>query len=181
MTFRRRSDFLPRFSPTKAGFSAAALILVMSLAPIALLTGCGTARTSSGLIYRINPPGLTVQGLRAEPAATQLELTLRLANFSTVSTRFAGFEGTVELAGFGTLPVAAGFDIAVAPLSSDIYKVSLAVDPRLSTRLSEHASGRGAIGYRLEGQIVTSEPSGRYPVEFTSRLNPVPGRPGDFR
>jgi hypothetical protein len=43
------------------------------------------------------------------------------------------------------------------------------------------AGQSGVLTYRIAGRVTTTRPDGRYPVEFESRLSPVPGRPGEFR
>ena len=144
---------------------AVAVRLALPLGLAALLAACGPVK-------RINPPAATVQRLAVEGEAVVLEL--RVQNHSDVSTRVARFDGTIALDGGSPLPLALAIDLDVPPHAAEVVAArvgaaGLATTPERTLR------------YRLEGRIETREPRGDYPIEYESRLSPVPGRPGEFR
>jgi hypothetical protein len=143
----------------------AAVRLAWPIALAALVAACGPVK-------RINPPAATVQRLAVEGDAVVLEL--RVQNHSDVSTRVARFDGTIALDGGAPLPLALAIDLDVPPHAAEVVVARVAA-AGLATKPER------TLRYRLEGRIETSEPRGDYPVEYESRLSPVPGRPGEFR
>ncbi len=133
--------------------------------------------TRSGLIYRVNPPGTSLQYLTiAEDGSARAQL--RLENFSTVPTMF----GRVDLMLFVDGRAAGRIDVDAAielpPLKGDAIEVAVSMPPELALGLRR---GNREIRYRLEGVLFTTTPRARAPIEFESRLTPVPGRHGEFR
>lgn len=149
---------------------------LLSLAGLAL-AACGGGRTQSGLIRRINPPSASLERLVVGDG-DRVRVAVRLQNFSTVPTRFGRLDAVVSIEGraAGRLELDAGIEIP--GLTSDVVEASLALDAPARERL---AAARAAVAYRLEGAIATTEPEDTYDFTFESRLNPVPGRPGEFR
>jgi hypothetical protein len=149
---------------------------LISLAALAL-SACGGGRTQSGLIRRINPPSASLERLVVAQGAP-VRVAVRLQNFSTVPTRFGRVEATVSINGraAGRLALEAGIEIP--GLTSDVVEAELELDAPARGRL---AAAREAVPYRLDGAIATTEPEDDYEFTFESRLNPVPGRPGEFR
>lgn len=149
------------------------------LALVALSLGAcgGGGRTQSGLIRRINPPSASLERL-VVAVGERVRVAVRLQNFSTVPTRFGHIEATVSIDGraAGRLAVEAGIEIP--GLTSDVVEAELTLDAPARARL---AAAREAVPYRLDGAIATTEPEDDYEFTFESRLNPVPGRPGEFR
>lgn len=163
----------------RAKLGSGALRFLALLLIIATSTGCASKATSTGLIYRINPPGVSVQALKVDETGPAL-VTLRLANFSTVSTTFAALDLELRLSGAPPIVIAATPSLAVPALSSDI--VELRIDlPAPARQVVERAASAGALPYAIAGRVTTAAPDGRHRVEFESRLSPVPGRPGEFR
>lgn len=151
----------------------------IGVALAALLAGCATRSTPSGLIYRVNPPGVMAQALRVEDAGAAT-VTLRLSNFSTVSTTFAELDLELTLDGADPVPVVARPGLEVPALNADVVDVRIELKASAAAAL-RRADSTGTLPYRIAGRIVTSPPDGRHRVEFESRLSPVPGRPGEFR
>lgn len=173
----------PRMAPgqgcpgSRATLSVAYLIV---LAAIVGLVGCGSRATSTGLIYRVNPPGVSVQALRAVDDRGTAEVTLRLANHSTVATTFATVEFELGLDQTPNIGLSAAPGVSIPALSSDVITIPVTLAPEVRAALGR-AELQGALPYVISGRITTESPDGRHRVEFSSRLNPVPGRPGEFR
>lgn len=136
--------------------------------------GCG------GPIKRVNPPAATVQRLTVANEG-KLALDLRLQNHSDLATRFDRIEATVALEGaiVGTLSMP--LPVEVAPHSVEIVAATLALAPADAERLKPAIERGQPLRYGLDGTVTTEEPDGKYPLEYESRLSPVPGRPGEYR
>jgi hypothetical protein len=160
-------------------YRGAGFVVWLGLALASLLAGCATRSTPSGLIYRVNPPGVMVQALRLEDASAAT-VTLRLSNFSTVSTTFTELDLELTLDGADPVPVVARPGLEVPALNADVVAVRIDLTASAAAAV-RRTDATGALPYRIAGRIVTSPPDGRHRVEFESRLSPVPGRPGEFR
>lgn len=157
-------------------FSIAGFRRLLVLLAVLALAGCGGSRTQTGLIKRINPPSASIERL-AVVGPGPAQVAVRLQNFSTVPTRYGRLDAVVSLDGrpAGRLLLEAGIEIP--GLTSDVVAAELGLESEARARLS----APGAIAYRLEGTIATTDPEDTYEFTFESRLNPVPGRPGEFR
>lgn len=145
-----------------------------------VLAGCGAGATRTGLIKRINPPSAAFERLNlADEGSTRV--ALRLHNFSTIPMTYGQITATIRIDGrtAGQLLVNAGIEIP--GLSSDVIDIELPLDARARARIARADREAGAFSYGLEGTIQTTAPAQRFPFLFDSRLNPVPGRPGEFR
>ncbi len=153
---------------------------LMGLWAVALaVVGCASKATPTGLIYRINPPGVSVQALRVDETGPAV-VTLRLANFSTVTTTFAVLDLELRLGAAPPIAIAASPALAVPALSSDVAEFRIELTPAAREAV-ERATSDGTLPYRIAGRVTTASPDGRHRVEFESRLSPVPGRAGEFR
>ncbi|MEO6065452.1 MAG: hypothetical protein ABIP49_06730 [Lysobacterales bacterium] len=157
--------------PTMSG----ALQVTLALMLTALLVACG-----DGIRELINPPGASVQQLRAD-AQGPWQVTLRLQNFSNVRTEFASVDLALFVGGVraGTLKRSAA--LAVEADSVELVQFELAPTAAAREALAAPSVREAGIAYRLEGRLVTSEPRGSYPLSHDSRLTPVPGRAGEYR
>ncbi len=61
-----------------------------------------------------------------------------------------------------------------------MIEATLAPSRRAATKFAE-AARSGSIGYQLRGGIETGEPAKKFPLNQSSRLSPVPGRPNTYR
>jgi hypothetical protein len=132
-----------------------------------------------GPVKRVNPPAATVQRLAI--ANDALTLDLRLQNHSDIETRF-GFidlDVSIEDTGVGRIEQSAG--ITAAPHSVEIVTITLPIAGDARAAIDAAVAGGKSLRYRIEGRIETEEPGGDYPLEYESRLSPVPGRPGEYR
>jgi hypothetical protein len=133
------------------------------------LASCG----GGGIVKRINPPVASVQQLRAAPDGNW-SLVLRINNFSTVPMRFERVEAVLSVDGSADVPVAASLAFDVPGQSAEVVSVTVRGNRTLDAT-------RG-FAYRLVGTITTSAPDDdRFEFEKQSRLEPVPGIPGEFR
>lgn len=169
---RARSD---RLANNRLKKPPSAFVIAATL----LLSAC-TATTSTGLIYRINPPGAQLAGLEIDVDGRGM-MQLRLANFSTVPMRFAEVSVVLSIDGAAAARIDTAPGIVIPALSNDVIALSVAFEPAAQIRIAERSSGGGTLSYALSGYVRTEEPNGRFPVDFQSRLNPVPGKPGAFR
>ena len=150
------------------------LFLCLGLVGTLLLAGCG-----GGPVRRINPPVATIQRLDTTPA--EWTLTLRIENFSTVPMRFDRMDVDVELAGrpAGTIGQVLAMDIP--GMSADVVDVRLAPTPAARDAVVVLKRSGGRVSYTLRGKIVSIDPDKGFPFESASWLNPVPGRPDEYR
>ena len=152
-----------------------ALTIVFAIAFSAALASCSSVPDK-----QINPPRASIQQLAAYPDG-HWQLTIRLQNFSNVSTAFQSVKAKLVIAGqdAGTIVLTPG--ISVGPEAADVSVATLA--PSLGAKLavaSALSSGQGAP-YILSGRIETSDPKGSYDFTFESTLNPAPGLDGVMR
>lgn len=149
---------------------------VLCIAFLAVLAGC----SGNGVKKQINPPRASIQQLSAQPDGQWL-LTVRLQNFSNVSTRFASVNGKLIVSGQEAGAFTLSEAITIGPASADVLSAMLR--PALGAKLavaSALSSGQSAA-YVLSGTITTTEPKGSYSFSHDSTLNPAPGLPGVMR
>jgi hypothetical protein len=149
--------------------------IVFSIAVSAALAGC-----SSGPTKQINPPRASIQQLDVQTDGRWL-VTVRLQNFSSVSTSFDSVSARLLIFNQDAGAIAFSPAISVGPESADA--VTTTISPELGAKLLvASALTRGqAVRYVLSGTIVTGEPSGSYDFTFESTLNPAPGLNGIMR
>jgi hypothetical protein len=149
-----------------------------SVFAIALL--CVAAGCSSSPKRVVNPPGASLQQLQVRPDG-QWQLSVRLQNFSNVSTAFASMHGTLTIGGqdAGTFDIAPG--MSIGPESADVVQGSLRPSLAAKTTVATALAAGQPLRYTLGGTIVTSDPKGSYPLSYESSLNPAPGLPGVMR
>lgn len=138
---------------------------------IALTLSATLAACASGPRTRINPPTASIQQLELRDDGSW-QLTLRVQNYSNVTTTVASIDATLRLDGrdAGRLQLAPELDISAE--RADVARTAMAANGELP---------KAAFAYTLEGTITTSEPRGSYPFSHSSRLSPVPGTPGTYR
>ena len=154
---------------------------ILLVALIALVVaGCGGSRTSTGLVKRINPPTAGIQRLLTA-ADGSLQIELRLQNFSTFTMRYGRIVAGVQIAGSAAGRIDAEAGIEIPGLSSDVIETRIHLPAGDRPAVERILATGAAIEYTLTGSIQTTEPDKRFEFQFESRLNPVPGRPGEFR
>ena len=137
------------------------------------------ALSACGPVKRVNPPAAIVQRLAI--ANDQLTLDLRLQNHSDVETRFGRIDLAVAIEGTGVGRIDRAAGITAAPHSVEVVTVELPIDANARAAIDKAVASGSSLRYRIDGRIETEEPDGNYPLEYESRLSPVPGRPGEYR
>jgi hypothetical protein len=150
------------------------LFLCLGLVAAVTLPACG-----GGPVRRINPPVATIQ--RLDTALPEWSMTLRIENFSTVPMRFLRMDLSVELGGFPAGNVAESLALDVPGISAEVVDVSLTPPDSVREVVATLRRAGARVSYTLRGEIVSSDPDKRFPFEASSWLNPVPGRPDEFR
>ncbi len=148
---------------------------VLLISFLALVAAC-----SSGPKKRINPPRASIQQLAVQ-ADGSWQLSVRLQNFSSVSTAFSAVDAKLVIGGQDAGQVTLQPGISIGPESADVVVAMLR--PTLGAKLvvaSAIASSQ-STAYSLSGTITTSKPKGNYPFNYDSTLNPAPGLNGVMR
>ena len=148
---------------------------VLAIAFLALTAGCSHAPKK-----RINPPRASIQQLAVQ-ADGSWQLSVRLQNFSSVSTAFSSVSAKLVIGGQDAGSISLQPGIGIGPESADVVVAKLI--PNLGAKLvvaSAIASGQSSA-YSLSGTIVTTKPKGSYPFNYDSTLNPAPGLNGVMR
>src|SRR5688572_20120342 len=153
----------------------AALRPLLLLSFLALLAAC-----SSGPPVRVYPPQATVQELRLQPDG-QVNLSLRVQNFSTVPMTFSRLQATLTLGGQEAVRIDFDPALTVGPGSNELVAHSFAPPPAVKATLDQAFAGSRSVRYQLSGSIVSSDPGSDDEFEYSSALDPVPGLPGVMR
>lgn len=127
---------------------------------------------------RVNPPQLSIQSLELQ-SGRRIVLALRLQNHSDVPMHFGSIDADLLLASHPADHITITLDLDVSPHSAEIIAYHFKPDDRVA-ELFRRALEVG-IGYRLTGSIQSTDPKQEFGVRATSQLNPVPGKPGQFR
>jgi hypothetical protein len=152
---------------------ANALLLLAALALAACTGGGGPKR-------RINPPRASLQELAVQGDGTW-RASVRLQNFSTVSTVFADVDAKLEVGGQDAGPLRLQPALGVGPESADVVVVTFAPTAAAKTVVATALASGRSVRYRVTGSIRTSEPKGTFEFEYESALSPVPGLAGVLR
>ena len=142
------------------------------LYPVVAFLALTLAACGGGPVRRISPPAVSIQQLSIA-ADGRWHVTLRIQNFSTVPTQFSAIHAKLEVAGVDAGTIDVKPDIDITEDSADIVETSIAALTMLPTT--------GDFAYRIKGTIDSSEPKGHYPINYSSRLSPVPGIPNTWR
>jgi hypothetical protein len=148
---------------------------VSAIAFLALLAGC-----ASGPKKVINPPRASIQELAVQPDG-RWKLSLRLQNFSNVSTRFAAVDAKLYIAGEDAGQLQAAPDIGIGPESADVVEATLAPSVGAKVAVASALASRRGVTYTLTGSIRATEPKGSWTFTYDSTLDPAPGLPGVMR
>ena len=148
---------------------------VFAIAFLAVLCGC-----ASGPKKVINPPKASIQELAVQPDG-RWKLTLRLQNFSNVTTTYATLDGKLYLAGEDAGQVHVAPAMAIGPESADVVTVTLAPAVGAKVAVASALASRRAVTYTFTGSIHASDPKGAWPFTYDSSLDPAPGLPGVMR
>ena len=148
---------------------------VFAIAFLALLGGC-----ASGPKKVINPPKASIQELAVQPDG-RWRLTVRLQNFSSVSTTFATLDAKLYVGGQDAGQLQATPAMAIGPESADVVTATLAPALGAKVAVASALASKRSVTYTLTGTIKTSEPKGSWTFTHDSNLDPAPGLPGVMR
>lgn len=148
---------------------------VFAIAFLALLSAC-----ASGPKKVINPPKASIQELAVQ-ADGSWKLSLRLQNFSSVSTAFSALDAKLYVAGEDAGQVQAAPAITIGPESADVVTATLSPSVGAKVAVATALANRGRVTYTLTGTIRATEPKGSWPFTYDSTLDPAPGLPGVMR
>ncbi|MGD9582102.1 MAG: hypothetical protein AB7V26_00320 [Lysobacterales bacterium] len=157
---------------TASARTGTALALFAAFAAL-LLAGCVGKPQK-----RVNPPQLSIQSLELQ-SGRRIVLELRLQNHSDVPMHFGSIDADLLLASHPADQVVIALDLDVSPHSAEIFTYHFQPND-LVAGLFRRALDSG-IGYRLIGSIHSNDPEQDFELRATSQLNPVPGKPGQFR
>lgn len=146
------------------------------LVVVVLLAACA----SGGPPKRIYPPQASLQELAVREDGSW-QLGVRLQNFSNVAMTFDQATLDLRIGGQPTGQLALTPRLRIGPGSTEVVTLQLPPDFEVAGRVADALQTRTGVRYRLQGQIVTSDPPGRHATEFESVLTPVPGLPGVLR
>jgi hypothetical protein len=152
-----------------------ALTIVFAIAFSAVIAGC-----SGGPVKQINPPRASIQQLSVQPNG-KWQVTVRLQNFSSVSTAFELVDAKLVFAGQAGVTIVLKPAMTIGPESADILTTVLVPELGAKLAVASALSSNQSLRYVLSGQIVTSEPKGNYNFTYESTLNPAPGLDGVMR
>ncbi len=133
-----------------------------------------------GPVKRIFPPQVSLQEIVLQ-ADGQIGVKFRIQNYSTVLTRYSRITGSLK---FGDIEAAAldfNPDTSVGPGSNEIVLQRFRLNTAAQDALNNAIRNRSRLGYKLNGEITSSEPRGRYDIKYESALNAVPGLSGTLR
>lgn len=151
--------------------------LLCGLALLSLLAACGTG----GPRKRIFPPSASIQELRVLDDG-RWQIDLRVQNFSTVPMRFERVRAELNVADEPAASIDHGIADSIPPNSAEVVRVELSPSAVAAAAVQSALESRRGIGYRLDGQLSTSEPKTRDDrFEFSGALTPMPGLDGVLR
>lgn len=155
--------------------------LLAALALALLPAACGGGGGHAGFLpERVWPPQATLAELRIGEDGTW-QITLRLQNFSTVAMRFDRVEVSLSVEEQPAGSLARTESIDLGPSLAEPLQFRVRPDAGAAAALQAALrSGRG-LHYELKGQAQSSEPHGRWPLDYKGVLTPVAGLKGVLR
>jgi len=133
-----------------------------------------------GPVKRIFPPQVSLQEIVLQ-ADGQVGVKFRIQNFSTVQTSYSRISGNLTLGNTETIALDFNPGVSVGPGSNEIVQKSLPLSAATRSAITAAIQNRSRLGYKLGGEITSSEPRGRYDIKYESALNAVPGLSGTLR
>jgi len=126
-----------------------------------------------GPVKRIFPPQVSLQELVLQ-ADGQVSVKFRIQNYSTIPSKYSKVTGSLM---FGDIEATAlDFNPDISVVVQRFHFNATALDA-----MNTAIKNRSRLGYKLTGEITSSEPRGRYDIKYESALNAVPGLSGTLR
>jgi LEA14-like dessication related protein len=133
-----------------------------------------------GPVKRVFPPQVSLQEVVLQ-ADGKLAVKFRIQNYSTVPTRYSQITGKIKFADIDAASLNFNPDISVGPGSNEIVQQSFPLDTAAASAINAAIKNRTRLSYKINGEITSSEPRGRYEIKYESALNAVPGLSGTLR
>ncbi|MEO6172807.1 MAG: hypothetical protein ABIP02_06795 [Arenimonas sp.] len=133
-----------------------------------------------GPIKRVFPPQVSLQEIVLQ-ADGQVAVKFRIQNYSTLPTRYSRITGSLKFGDIEAATLDFNPDISVGPGSNEIVQQRFRLGSAAQNAINAAIKNRSRLGYKLSGEITSSEPRGRYEIKYESALNAVPGLSGTLR
>jgi hypothetical protein len=133
-----------------------------------------------GPVKRVFPPQVSLQEIVLQ-ADGQVSLKFRIQNFSTVPTNYSRITGSLKFADIDAATLDFNPGINVGPGSNEIVQQQIRMSSATLATINSAIKNRTRLAYKLDGEITSSEPRGRYDIKYESALNAVPGLSGTLR
>ncbi len=133
-----------------------------------------------GPVKRVFPPQVSLQEIVLQ-ADGKLAVKFRIQNYSTVPTRYSQITGKMKFADLDVANLNFNPDVSVGPGSNEIIQQSFPLDTAATNAINAAIKNRSRLSYKINGEITSSEPRGRYEIKYESALNAVPGLSGTLR
>lgn len=133
-----------------------------------------------GPVKRVFPPQVSLQETVLQTDG-QLSVKFRIQNFSTVPTTYSRITGNLRFGDTEALILDFNPGISVGPGSNEIVVQNFRLGTSAQNAMNIAIKNRSRLAYKLTGDISSSEPRGRYDINYESALNAVPGLSGTLR
>lgn len=147
---------------------------IIMLCLMLVITACG------GPIKRVFPPQVSLQEIVLQSDG-QVSVKFRIQNYSTVPTSYSQITGNLKFGDIDAATLAFNPAISVGPGSNEIVQQNFRLNTAAQNAINSAIKNRSRLGYKLTGEITSSEPRGRYDIKYESALNAVPGLSGTLR
>lgn len=147
---------------------------IIMLCLMLVITACG------GPIKRVFPPQVSLQEIVLQ-ADGQVSVKFRIQNYSTMPTSYSRITGSLKLGDIDAATLDFNPAISVGPGSNEIVQQNFRLNTSAQNAINTAIKNRSRLGYKLNGEITSSEPRGRYDIKYESALNAVPGLSGTLR
>jgi len=138
------------------------------------LAACG------GPVKRVFPPQVSLQEVVLQSDG-QVSLKFRIQNFSTVATNYSRITGNLKFGDIEAAVLDFNPEISVGPGSNELVLQRFRLNASAQDAINTAIKNRTRLAYKLNGEITSSEPRGRYDIKYESALNAVPGLSGTLR
>ena len=133
-----------------------------------------------GPVKRIFPPQVSLQEVVLQ-ADGQVSVKFRIQNYSTVATNYSRVTGSLKFGDAEAVALDFNPETNVGPGSNEIVLQRFRLNTASQDSINAAIKNRTRLGYKLTGEITSSEPRGRYDIKYESALNAVPGLSGTLR
>ena len=147
---------------------------IIMLCLMLVMSACG------GPVKRVFPPQVSVQEIVLQ-ADGQVSVKFRIQNYSTVPTNYSHITGNLKFGDIDAATLDFNPSISVGPGSNEIVQQNFRLNTSAQNAINTAIKNRSRLGYKLSGEITSSEPRGRYEIKYESALNAVPGLSGTLR